>query len=143
MIFACRILQPVDLPDFQQLHQDRNWVYQASQLSAGPGKYYLGCFEREVLVGSVGFGRSPEPRADTGVLIDLLVAEKYRKKGAGQCLVNKLIELLSTATNFRQLRLVTAVDNHGAINLYKKCGFVSLGSTEGDLEMVYEFSSFP
>jgi ribosomal protein S18 acetylase RimI-like enzyme len=57
----------------------------------------------------------------------LAVSEKFRKKGIGKALINRVCEI-GTSKNFRACFVDVDISNSGGIIFYKKCGFEQVGN---------------
>lgn len=63
-------------------------------------------------------------------IIALLTDKKYRKKGIGKELLNKLLNI-ANKKNIQRIFLEVSVENEIAIGLYKKFNFTNVGHRKG------------
>ena len=56
----------------------------------------------------------------------LAVSNKFRRKGIGKTLINRVCEI-GTSKNYRGCFVDVGISNSGAITFYKKCGFKQVG----------------
>jgi ribosomal protein S18 acetylase RimI-like enzyme len=76
-------------------------------------------------VGYIDFKFSSEG----ATILGLAVLEEFRGKGIGSMLLNKALDVIR-ANGFNEARVMTAVDNAKALDLYKKFGFAIKGKFE-------------
>ena len=86
------------------------------------GAIFLVAMEDEKVVGYMGANFI----MDEGYITNIAVTEKYRKKGIGSKLLQKMCEE-AYKRNLSFLTLEVRISNEKAINLYKKFGFDYLG----------------
>jgi ribosomal protein S18 acetylase RimI-like enzyme len=107
-------------------------------------------FDGDLPVGSVTLVRFPEQAADEGCLVAMWVASHARGSGAGDALVEALLEH-ARSSGLRRVTLDVADANHRAAAFYRRMGFTATGRTgvlphdpqvtEHELERVVEVAS--
>lgn len=91
------------------------------------------------IVGSLHFSGGARPRtAHTGEF-GVSVLKKHWGKGIGTELIRYLIEWSRGTGIIRKINLRVRRDNHAAIHLYKKLGFIEEGIISRDLRICGEF----
>ena len=90
---------------------------------------YIGAFEGETLLG-IG---SMYVIADEAQVLNVAVDKDARKRGIGFGIMNMLIDI-AAEKGARIITLEVAQNNYGAISLYEKCGFASVGIRKGFYE---------
>lgn len=83
---------------------------------------FLVCEEEQNIVGYIGMYLS----FDEGDITNVAVAPAYRKRGYGEAIVSKSIEL-AKEKQLEMILLEVRVSNAPAISLYKKMGFEEIG----------------
>lgn len=83
---------------------------------------FLVCEEEQNIVGYIGMYLS----FDEGDITNVAVAPAYRKRGYGEAIVSKAIEL-AKEKQLEMILLEVRVSNAPAISLYKKMGFEEIG----------------
>ena len=66
-------------------------------------------------------------------IISILVDKKYKKKGIGKSMLNKLLNI-AKKKQIQHIFLEVSVENKIAINLYKKFNFVKIGQRKNYYE---------
>ncbi|MDX1302814.1 GNAT family N-acetyltransferase [Photobacterium sp.] len=82
------------------------------------------------IVGNLGFELCKNPRRRHAGSFGMGVRDEYQGKGIGSALLSALIELTDKWLNVRRIELTVYTDNHSAIALYKKFGFVVEGESQ-------------
>ena len=77
-------------------------------------------------------------RSELAQVVDLVVAEEYRRQGFAQQLIKKLIAQ-ACVENCTQIALESRVDNLAAENLYTKLGFKKVGSCQNFYKIEHEY----
>jgi len=88
----------------------------------------LCAFIDEKLVGSLGFHGGLRQRIRHTGEFGITVLKEHWGKGVGSELINYLIVWAKETRIIRKINLRVRSDNHSAISLYKKSGFVSEGT---------------
>lgn len=85
-------------------------------------------FINEKLVGQLVFRGGSRPRTRHVGEFGITVLKEHWGKGVGSELLNFLIACAKETQIVRKINLKARSDNHSALNLYKKLGFVSEGT---------------
>ncbi|MGE5676976.1 MAG: GNAT family N-acetyltransferase, partial [Pseudomonadota bacterium] len=94
---------------------------------------YLIAHNGKKIIGSLNFSGGPRPRiAHTGEF-GVSVLKDYWGNGLGTELVEYLIEWCREGKAIRKINLRVRTDNHNAIHVYKKLGFVEEGTITREL----------
>lgn len=97
--------------------------------AATASNYTLGAFENGELLGSVGFGRNSYSLVShRSVLYGLFVRPDQQGKGIALQLCQAVIRRARDLPGLEQIELGVHVENHAAIHLYEKLGFVRYGT---------------
>ncbi|WP_226670231.1 GNAT family N-acetyltransferase [Metabacillus litoralis] len=81
----------------------------------------------ERVVGYLGFHHPTPLKTNQHVLeIDIAVDQHYQGKGIGRMLLNELMKI-AKEKSIHKLALRVLSSNEGAIDFYKKCGFIEQG----------------
>lgn len=81
----------------------------------------------ERVVGYLGFHHPTPLKTNQHVLeIDIAVDQHYQGKGIGRKLLDELVKMAKDK-NIHKLALRVLSSNEGAIDFYKKCGFIEQG----------------
>lgn len=88
----------------------------------------LCAFIDEKLVGHLGFTGGSRPRIRHTGEFGVTVIREYWGKGVGSELLNYMIGWAKENQIIKKINLRVRSDNHSAINLYRKLGFVSEGT---------------
>ena len=96
------------------------------------GRFVMGAFDGDQIIGICGlvpFSRSQFPGFEkAGDLIQLYVKPKYRRNGIGRKLVEELAEEGFRIPGIDKIILEVKKDNHQAIRIYEKAGFLIFDS---------------
>lgn len=84
-----------------------------------------------VVVGQLGIEVFTAARRRHAANIGLAVAESARRQGVGSVLLQAAIQLCHGWLAVRRIELETYTDNHAAITLFERHGFVREGTAEG------------
>ncbi len=91
------------------------------------------------IIGTASFTGGPRPRiAHTGELGISILKEHWRK-GIGTEILNYIIDWAQNTGIIRKINLRVRTDNHPAIHLYKKLGFVQCGIMTRDIKIEDNF----
>lgn len=82
------------------------------------------------IVGQIGMEVYARHRRKHAANIGMAVAEAHQGKGIGSALLASIIEMATGWLAVRRLELEVYTDNHSAIALYKKHGFVVEGTAK-------------
>lgn len=109
----------------------------ASRLRSGDGEnFVMGAFDGELLVGMTGFYRDALlKRRHIGHIWGVFVAPSAREKGVGRALLTEAIESARALTGLRCVRLMVAVPQEAARNLYERVGFRVFGTEPTSLKI--------
>ena len=80
------------------------------------------------VVGNAGLHHHKSPRRAHSMDIGMAVRDDFQGKGVGTALMKALVELADGWLNVSRLELTVYTDNHRAIALYEKFGFVREGT---------------
>jgi RimJ/RimL family protein N-acetyltransferase len=104
--------------------QERQWIQ--DHLDA-PGKLALVAEVGGMVVGSLSFENGPYRRIAHRGTLGVSVAKQWRGKGIGTALLQALIDWADENPLIEKIGLAVAVNNEGAIRLYRKLGFLEEG----------------
>jgi len=90
--------------------------------------YSLIACEGASVLGQIGIEVCTSPRRRHAANIGLAVSEQARRRGVGAALVAAAIELGTGWLGVRRIELETYTDNHAAIALFQRHGFVVEGT---------------
>jgi L-phenylalanine/L-methionine N-acetyltransferase len=90
---------------------------------------YVAEIEGEI-VGELGFEVYEQPRRRHVASFGMGVKDSYQGRGVGSALINAMLELTDKWMNIKRIELTVYTDNHAAIGLYKKFGFVIEGESK-------------
>lgn len=93
-------------------------------LSCNPFRRYIGYILDDVIVGYIEYNDI----YDTIDIVNVFVKEDFRRRGIGFSLMDYLI---NHGFDKKNITLEVNVNNKGAINLYRKCGFVVTAIRKG------------
>ncbi len=82
----------------------------------------------------VGTGTLTRETADTGRIVRMSVAANQRRRGIGRLLVGELLREGREA-GYTKIVLETNDDWHGAIRLYRSCGFRPYALRDGEIHL--------
>ncbi len=100
----------------------------AQRLSPTPGRFVLGAFDNETLVGVVGVLREQKiKRAHKAFLWGMYVDEAWRGRGIGRELLQHALDRSRAMPGLRQVYLGVIATNTSARELYLSLGFVEYG----------------
>jgi ribosomal protein S18 acetylase RimI-like enzyme len=122
--------RPLTLNDLTAAMALDNSIQTSPSWHPGPSKYQksiienglnFGAFEKNVLIGKVGFNSIDENEFD---IDNMIVAEKYQHQGIGKQLFSYALNELVNTKRPKKIILFTYPKNTGAISLYEQFGFV-------------------
>jgi ribosomal protein S18 acetylase RimI-like enzyme len=91
----------------------------------------IGAFEKEDLVGVLGFVRdSSEKSRHKGFIWGMYVVPLFRGRGIGRSLVEEALSRISVLPGLRRVRLSVVASNQVALRLYESFGFVRYGEED-------------
>ncbi|MCU7974943.1 GNAT family N-acetyltransferase [Shewanella sp. SW36] len=90
---------------------------------------YVAEIEGEI-VGELGFEVYEQPRRRHVASFGMGVKDSWQGRGVGSALINAMLELTDKWMNIKRIELTVYTDNHAAIGLYKKFGFVMEGESK-------------
>jgi ribosomal protein S18 acetylase RimI-like enzyme len=103
----------------------------ANHLDGSGDRWVIGAFEKEDLVGVVGFVRdSSEKSRHKGFLWGMYVAPLFRGRGVGRALAEEALARIDVLPGLRKVRLSVVVSNQVALGLYESLGFVRYGQED-------------
>lgn len=79
------------------------------------------------VVGQLSLMTSPKPRLKHVASIAMAVCGSATRQGIGSMLLNAALDMSDNWLNIQRVELQVYADNHAAIGLYSKCGFVQEG----------------
>ncbi|TGA68373.1 GNAT family N-acetyltransferase [Aliivibrio fischeri] len=79
------------------------------------------------IVGNIGFEHVTRPRTQHVAHFGMGVHDDYHGRGVGSKLLETVLDLADNWLNVRRIEIDAFVDNHAALRLYKKFGFVIEG----------------
>jgi RimJ/RimL family protein N-acetyltransferase len=113
------------------------WIDESNKLfkEKNVGLYLV--YENDSLVGYAGFSRAHERIEDIEVLFAF--PKKHSGKGFATEVCGALVHLFKS--NLRNVKLVAVAHpkNTASVHVLKKCGFVSIDSSDGDLSHLLHF----
>ncbi len=83
---------------------------------------YIVALDQEKIVGFGGYWLI----IDEAHITNIAVIDAYRKKGIGQAIFNKMVELAASQASYK-MTLEVREDNFAAISFYEKNGFIKEG----------------
>lgn len=107
------------------LEQEEKYVAECIFKIKHNSQVHLLAFHDQKLVGSVTITKQPARKDHVGIL-GITIAKLYRGDGIGEKLAKLAIEK-AASINLSLITLSAFVQNHKAISLYKKIGFVEYG----------------
>ena len=122
-------------------HQEFGVARTAERLRRGEnGDFVLGAFDREELVGTVGFHRENRPKTQhKGMIWGVYVAPAYRGRGLARALMIAAIERVRGYADVRQINIVVAATQAAAERLYRALGFEAFALEREGLRVAEEF----
>lgn len=127
----------------EELHksdQSRRKRYLEGMIAPMPIHFVLGAFEKESLVGMVGFRQ--EERIKTrhkGIVWGMYVKEEYHHKGVGKALFMELLDQAKELDWLELIQLWVVTNNEAAIHLYELFGFTVFGEERHALKIGREY----
>jgi L-phenylalanine/L-methionine N-acetyltransferase len=103
------------------------WNKRLSDLPAGV--HSLVAEKEGVIVGQLGFEVCQNARRRHVASFGMAVHDDYQKQGIGSQLLSEIIDLAENWLNVQRIELTVYTDNHSAIALYEKHGFVIEGES--------------
>ncbi|MGO4107130.1 GNAT family N-acetyltransferase [Paenibacillus sp. YAF4_2] len=98
------------------------------QIKPEDGRFTLGAFKDNQLVGMVTFVREIRPKIiHKGNIYAMYVAPGARGQGLGKALIQELVRRASILDGLEQINLTVISDNAAAKRLYASCGFKVFG----------------
>lgn len=101
------------------------------RLTADPGKphdFFLGTFQDEVLLGTVGLqGRYRPKERHNATVVGMFVAPEGARRGLGMALMQDLLARARALPGLEQVDLTVTEGNGQAQRLYARCGFTVYG----------------
>jgi len=89
-----------------------------------PGKFIVGAFEGDTLIGICGFVRDEgKKNIHRGSIIQMYVKQQYNGKGIGLTLLNATVKEAFALPGVEQLALGVITLNTPAVTIYNKAGF--------------------
>ncbi len=123
----------------EELHksvQSRRERYLERMIYPQPIHFILGAFEKERLVGMVGFRQ--EDRMKTrhkGTVWGMYVASEYHHKGVGKALFMELLDQAKELDWLELIQLWVVTNNEAAVRLYELFGFTIFGEESHALKI--------
>lgn len=132
-MITIRQAQLTDLPTLQAIrYHDRPAIHRDRIQAADPqrSQYFVALYDQQI----VGFGlllleRPPgwtDVMENFPVLIDLFVAERYRRRGVGKALITQMEAVAQTQGKNTIFLSVEPNENPQALALYRRLGYLSL-----------------
>ncbi len=97
-------------------------------ISKSDNQLMICAFKEDTLVGQLVFTGGSRPRIKHAGEFGVTVLKEYWGKGVGSELISYLMGWAKETQIVRKINLRVRSDNHSAISLYKKFGFVSDGT---------------
>ena len=114
---------PEDGVDFT-VEKEKEWIKNHME---GDGKLLVVAEVDGEIVGSVDMGNGERKRIQHVGTVGITVLKDFRGLGVGKALMESVIEWASKHSVIEKIGLEVFSNNAGAINLYKKLGFVEEG----------------
>ena len=93
-----------------------------------PGKFIVGAFDNDVLIGICGFAAEEGERSrHRGTVIQMYVQAQYSGKSVGLQLLQAVIQAAFNLPGIEQLVLGVITTNISAVKVYEKAGFTTFG----------------
>ncbi len=103
--------------------------FQSKLSDRGNGDFVIGAFEKDRLVGVVGFHRHPLTNSShKGYIWGVYVRPDFRRRGIAMALFKKIIHKAKESRDIHLLNLKVLTKNEGAIALYEDLGFSIFGT---------------
>ena len=135
-----RNMKPEDVPQVAELESQtfsQPWSEKGFLDSLQlPNTIFLAACDGQEVVGYAGMYLS----VDEGEIVNVAVAQKMRRKGIGDALLDKMAEC-AAQKGIQQIVLEVRVSNEPAIRLYEKHGYVRCGVRKGFYELPKEDAS--
>ncbi len=97
---------------------------------------YFGAFDKEELVGIIGFFRQQGAKVrHKATIISMYVPTEYRGKGIARDLMKSAIAYVKEKTTVEQLQLAVVTSNQNARRLYERMGFIPFGEEKRALNI--------
>jgi len=110
---------------------DKEWKEKLKKANSEEISLMLFAKDRAEVVGMIGIYWSNLDKIKHGVNIyGLYVVEKYRNKGIGKILMQSIVDIVKSRSQFIKLYLYVETNQKKAISLYKKFGFRIVGELE-------------
>ena len=106
-------------------------LWEGRLLSANQNFHSLVACEGAEVLGQLGVEVFASPRRRHVANMGLAVSEGVRRKGVGTTLLSAALALCNGWLGVRRVELETYTDNHAAIGLFKKHGFIIEGTAAG------------
>ncbi|PTX63307.1 RimJ/RimL family protein N-acetyltransferase [Melghirimyces profundicolus] len=106
------------------------------RLAKTDDRFVLGAFDRERLVGTVGFFRNRGAKTrHKGLVWGMYTTPEVRGRGIGKALLESLLNRVRSRPGLEQVHITVAADNRPAIGLYQSMGFEVYGREEKALKL--------
>lgn len=121
-------------------------MWQKRCVTIADNEYAYVALVDEDVVGHIGFEVCVNPRRRHVASFGMGVKDGVAGQGVGSALMSTVIELADKWLNLKRIELTVFVDNHRAINLYKKFGFEVEGESpafafgNGEYKSVYHMA---
>jgi len=142
-----RILQPADAPAYRAIrlealrlfadnfgssYEDESakpkLAFETYIEQQTPGKFIVGAFDNNVLIGICGFARQDAKKTQHGgTIIQMYVNAQYSGKGYGLALLQTTVQRAFSLPGVEQLILGVVGANINAIKIYERAGFTAVG----------------
>jgi ribosomal protein S18 acetylase RimI-like enzyme len=116
------------LLEYEQTRSDTDWRERVATAAESPRQYPVFAVSGEELIGLI-WGRLDHDQPTAAHIFQLWVAPAHRRTGAGELLLNSVVEW-ARAANARTLDLRVTTGDTPATRLYERAGFRPTGHVE-------------
>jgi len=102
------------------------WRKRLTDAAVGEHSWLLFARQDDKLVGMIG-AFLEDPSTDTATVVSVYVPKEARRQGISARLMQEMLRLLSRAPGLRKAKLAVNETQLGAIQLYRRFGFVETG----------------
>ncbi|MDB5526483.1 MAG: YhhY [Rhizobium sp.] len=146
MALLVRAIRSSDIDDVASIYAHESVIANTGQIphrdaafwqnfykSRDPGGVELVCEIDGRAVGHLGMILNHTPRRKHVASFGISVHPDFQGRGAGNALITEMLDMADNWLNLLRIELVVSSENHNAIRLYRKHGFVVEGEARFDL----------
>ena len=116
------VIEPDEFP--ATVAKEREWI---EGHLGHPGKLLLMAEAEGAIIGNVSFAVGPVRRLAHRGVLGIAVVKAWRGQGVGTALMETLLAWAAASPTVEKVSLEVFTENHSAIRLYRKLGFVEEG----------------